>query len=241
LKSIDAESYRMWNHIISDTYKFDALDDEIKHLAQLSKDDLLAFWDKYINDDAAQCYTRLDMRAWSTKIWQPTDEEFEMYPSTVLALYGCLISSAYTALSIADVQSFVLSATASGSIDSLLVELGEIYSSKQASEVSSEATEETEVTTTTDTDEEESNIDFESSSKIATALQMAISNANEASKFAALTKTNFANINMRQSPEGIWLINDYTQFKSTQALNDLPVPVRKFVPILTESSLAASS
>ncbi|KAJ2812532.1 hypothetical protein H4S07_001333 [Coemansia furcata] len=70
---------------------------------------------------------------------------------------------------------------------------------------------------------------------------MAISKANEAPKFATLSTTNFADIDMKQSPEGIWLINDYTQFKSKQALNDLPVSARKFVPIISESSLAASS
>ncbi|KAJ2738286.1 hypothetical protein GGI20_006296, partial [Coemansia sp. BCRC 34301] len=63
---------------------------------------------------------------------------------------------------------------------------------------------------------------FESSSKIATALQVAVSSANDKPKFKALCKTNFAAIDMKQSPEGIWLLNDYTQFKSTQALHGLP-------------------
>ncbi|KAJ2488762.1 metalloprotease, partial [Coemansia sp. RSA 2050] len=80
LKSIDDEFRQLWSHINSNRYVFDMLDKETKHLRQLSKDDLLAFWDMYINKDTSQHYTRLDMQMWSAKIWQPTPEEFEMYP-----------------------------------------------------------------------------------------------------------------------------------------------------------------
>ncbi|KAJ2872800.1 metalloprotease [Coemansia aciculifera] len=69
LKSIDGEFNRLWAHINSNKCKFDALDKDVEHLKQLSKDGLLAFWDKYINEDKAQGYTRLDMKMWSTKIW----------------------------------------------------------------------------------------------------------------------------------------------------------------------------
>ncbi|KAJ2462768.1 metalloprotease [Coemansia sp. RSA 2337] len=75
-------------------------------------------------------------------------------------------------------------------------------------------------------------------SKIATALKMAISSANEAPRFATLSKTNFASFDMKQSPEGIWLINDYKQFQQTQALHGISVPSRKLVPPITESALA---
>ncbi|KAJ2836845.1 metalloprotease [Coemansia sp. 'formosensis'] len=226
LKSINDEYSQMWAHIKSDRYNFGTLDDEIEHLEKLSKDDLISFWDKYINEDTAQRYTRLDMQMWSTKIWQPTAEEFEMYPSTVLALFGCLRSDGHTALSIAEVQSFVSLASSSSNIESLLAELSELYLSKHASSVS---------------DVEEPKVIFESSSKIATALQMAISNVNEASKFAALGKTNFANIDMKQSPEGMWLIRDYKQFQRTQALHGMSVPTRKLVPLIPEPALAAGS
>ncbi|KAJ1908295.1 hypothetical protein LPJ71_003922, partial [Coemansia sp. S17] len=70
---------------------------------------------------------------------------------------------------------------------------------------------------------------------------MSISSVNETPKFAALSKTNFANIDMKQSPEGIWLINDYTQFKSTQALNGLQIPSRKPVPLIAEPVLTEIS
>ncbi|KAJ2040200.1 metalloprotease [Coemansia sp. S3946] len=238
LKSIDDEFSRLWTHIKSDKYKFDALDKDVEHLKQLSKDDLLAFWDKYVNEDTAKGYTRLDLQMWSTKIWQPAAEEFEMYPSTVLALYGCLHSDGHTGLSIADVESFVSSADASSSIEPLLAELSELYLSKQVPSVSNETAE---ALDTTDVDVEAPGIVFESSSKIATALQMAISSVNGTPKFAMLSKTNFANIDMKQSPEGIWLINDYTQFKSTQALNGLQISSRKIVPVITEPVLTEVS
>ncbi|KAJ2046392.1 hypothetical protein GGI03_002760 [Coemansia sp. RSA 2337] len=66
---------------------------------------------------------------------------------------------------------------------------------------------------------------------------MAISTTNMALKFATLSKTNFANIDMKQSPEGIWLNNDYTQFKSTQALNGLQISSYKLVPLIAKPVL----
>ncbi|KAJ2757425.1 metalloprotease [Coemansia pectinata] len=233
LKSINDEFGELWAYIKSDKYNFDKLNEDVEHLKQLNKDDLLAFWDRYMSEDTAQGYTRLDMQMWSTKIWQPKAEEFEMYPSTVLALYGCLRSGGHAGLSIADVQSFVLLANASSSIESLLAELSELYLSKQVSPVSSEATG---VTNTDTADVKEPRIVFESSSKIATALQMAISSAKEAPIFATLSKTNFANIDMKQSPEGIWLIDDYKRFQHTQALHGVSVPSRNLVPLISESA-----
>ncbi|KAJ1817708.1 metalloprotease [Coemansia sp. RSA 2675] len=219
LLSMDDEFSRLWVHISSDEYMFDTLDKEVEQLKQLSKDNLLEFWDKYINKDTAKHYTRLDMQMWSTKIWQPTPEEFEMYPSAVLSLFGCLCSGGHTALSITEVHSFILSVTTSNSIDTVLEELGELYMSKQAPST---------------TNADSARTAFGTSSKIATALQMAISSAQDMPNFANQSKTNFASIGMKQSPEGIWLINDYTQFKSSQALHGLPVPVRSFVPLIPE-------
>ncbi|KAJ2691769.1 metalloprotease [Coemansia sp. IMI 209128] len=221
LKSIDDEFSRLWTHINSNKYMFDTLDKEVEHLKQLGKDDLLSFWDKYFNKDTAQSYTRLDMQMWSAKLWQPTPEEFEMYPSSVLSLYGCLRSGGHTALSIAEVYSFLLSAAASSSIDTVLGELSELYMSKQAP-------------STTADSESKQEIIFESVSKIATALQMVIDEANAVPKPVTASKTNFASIDMKQSPDGVWLINDYTQFKSSQALHGLPVPTRSLVPVVPE-------
>ncbi|KAJ2341250.1 metalloprotease, partial [Coemansia sp. RSA 2673] len=80
LTSINEEFGELWAHIKSGKYSFDKVDKDVEHLKQLSKDDLLAFWDKYVNEDTAQGYTRLDMQMSSAKTWQPTTEEFEMYP-----------------------------------------------------------------------------------------------------------------------------------------------------------------
>ncbi|KAJ2351061.1 metalloprotease [Coemansia sp. RSA 2673] len=235
LKSIDEEFSQLWGPITSDKYKFDKGNENMEHLKQLSKDDLLVFWDKYVNEDTAHGYTRLDMQMSSAKTWQPTAEEFEMYPGTVIALYGSLHSEGHTSLSIVDVQSFVLLADASGSIESLLAELSKLYVTKQMPSVSSKVTD---VTNTTVVNVEGPRIIFESLSKIATALQMAISSANKAPKFVMLSKTNFANIDMKQLPEGIWLINDYKRFQQTQALHGILVPSCKLVPLIAESAQA---
>ncbi|KAJ2337100.1 metalloprotease [Coemansia sp. RSA 2681] len=228
LKSIDAEFSRHWSRIKSGKYNFNSLSDDIEQLKQLCKEDLLSFWDKYVNENTAPGYTRIDLQMWSASIWQPSAEEFEMYPSAVIALYGCLRSSGHTELSIAEVQAFVLTAAASGNSDAelLLAELGSLYSSKQNPS-----------TVVIDGVETPKAI-FESASKIVNALQMAVSSADNAPKFAALSKTNFAAIDMKQSPEGIWLINDYTQFKNTQALYGLPILARKLVPLISEPAQA---
>ncbi|KAJ2073091.1 metalloprotease, partial [Coemansia sp. S155-1] len=235
LKSINEEFGELWTHIKSGKYSFDKENKDVEHLKQLRKDDLLAFWDKYVNKDTAQGYTRLDMQMSSAKIWQPTAKEFEMYPGTILALYGSLRTEGYTGLSIADVQSFVSSADASSSIESLLAELSALYVTKQTPSVSNETAE---ALDTTVVNVEAPGIVFESLSKIASALQMAISSADEAPKYATLSKTNFANIDMKQSPEGIWLINDYKRFQHTQALHGISVPSRKLVPLITDSDQA---
>ncbi|KAJ1912514.1 hypothetical protein LPJ71_002702, partial [Coemansia sp. S17] len=141
-----------------------------------------------------------------------------MYPGTILALYGSLRSEGHMGLSIANVQSFVPSADASSSIESLLAELSALYVTKQTPSVSNETAE---VLDTTVVNVEAPGIVFESLSKIASALQMAISSADDAPKYATLSKSNFANIDMKQSPEGIWLINDYKQFQHTQALHGI--------------------
>ncbi|KAJ2644568.1 metalloprotease [Coemansia sp. RSA 1694] len=246
LKAIDAEFSRHWTHIKSDKYNFNSLSDDIEQLKQLRKEDLLSFWDKYVNEDMAIGYTRIDLQMWSASIWQPSAEEFEMYPSAVIALYGCLRSSGHTELSIAEVQAFVLAAAVSGNSDAelLLAELGSLYSRKHVSFVPSEAD-----TLDKASDPSAVAVDgveapkaiFESSPKIAAALQMAVSSADNAPKFAALSKTDFAAIDMKQSPEGIWLINDYTEFKRTQALHGLPVPERKLVAISAKPAQAVSS
>ncbi|KAJ2481196.1 hypothetical protein IWW47_005901, partial [Coemansia sp. RSA 2052] len=220
--------------------------DDIEQLKQLRKEDLLSFWDKYVNEDMAIGYTRIDLQMWSASIWRPSAEEFEMYPSAVIALYGCLRSSGHTELSIAEVQAFVLAAAVSGNSDAelLLAELGSLYSRKHVSFVPSEAD-----TLDKASDPSAVAVDgveapkaiFESSPKIAAALQMAVSSADNAPKFAALSKTDFAAIDMKQSPEGIWLINDYTEFKRTQALHGLPVPERKLVAISAKPAQAVSS
>ncbi|KAJ2252563.1 metalloprotease [Coemansia sp. RSA 455] len=235
LTSINEEFGELWTHIKSGKYSFDKENKDVEHLKQLRKDDLLAFWDKYVNKDTAQGYTRLDMQMSSAKIWQPTAKEFEMYPGTILALYGSLRTEGYTGLSIADVQSFVSSADASSSIESLLAELSALYVTKQTPSVSNETAE---ALDTTVVNVEAPGIVFESLSKIASALQMAISSADEAPKYATLSKTNFANIDMKQSPEGIWLINDYKRFQHTQALHGISVPSRKLVPLITDSDQA---
>ncbi|KAJ2421555.1 metalloprotease, partial [Coemansia sp. RSA 2531] len=146
LKSIDEEFSQLWGPITSDKYKFDKGNENMEHLKQLSKDDLLVFWDKYVNEDTAHGYTRLDMQMSSAKIWEPTAEEFEMYPGTVIALYGSLRSEGHTGLSIADVQSFVSSADASSSIESLLAELSKLFVTKQVPSVSSKVTDVTNTT-----------------------------------------------------------------------------------------------
>ncbi|KAJ1997465.1 metalloprotease, partial [Coemansia thaxteri] len=113
LKSVSAEFNRFRGHIMSNKYNFDKLDDEVAHLEQLHKGDLLTFWDKYVNADTAPQYTRVDLQMWSAEIWQPSIDEFEAYPSAVLALYGCLRSRGQTALSITDLYEFVKASAAS--------------------------------------------------------------------------------------------------------------------------------
>ncbi|KAJ2008905.1 hypothetical protein GGI06_005246, partial [Coemansia sp. S85] len=48
-------------------------------LQSIAKEELLVFWNKYINPSTAPAYTRIDVQMWSTKIWRPTVSDFKEY------------------------------------------------------------------------------------------------------------------------------------------------------------------
>ncbi|KAJ1649125.1 metalloprotease, partial [Coemansia sp. RSA 25] len=107
VKNIDIEAERYLRKVKGGTYDF-ALDDKMVALLQtVAKEELLEFWNKYINPSTALAYTRIDVQMWSAKIWKPTVSDVKTYSAKTLALYGCLKSEGNDGLDISKVDEFI--------------------------------------------------------------------------------------------------------------------------------------
>lgn len=48
-KNLNQEAMRFWDHISSEYYQFDAVDEDVKHLKPLTKEDIVQFYEQYIH------------------------------------------------------------------------------------------------------------------------------------------------------------------------------------------------
>ncbi|KAI7820588.1 Metalloenzyme, LuxS/M16 peptidase-like protein [Kickxella alabastrina] len=85
-KQVDA----IWNKISSGSYKFGQKNDIVKHLKNVTKDDLLMFWDTHISPKLAPAYT----------FPQPTKPDMHLYPAEIIALHSCLYNLGATSISV---------------------------------------------------------------------------------------------------------------------------------------------
>lgn len=53
LKNLNQESDRFWHHISSEFYHFDQVDDDVEHLRALTKEDMVTFFDNYIDPSSS--------------------------------------------------------------------------------------------------------------------------------------------------------------------------------------------
>ncbi|KAJ2586247.1 metalloprotease, partial [Coemansia sp. RSA 1804] len=128
LKNLSEEANRFWRQINTGYYEFDRIEHDMKILKTIRKEDLLEFWDKYVNKETAPAYMSLTATMWSTKIAQPTDDELEQYPEIILGLHGCLKRDGVDNMSLADVSQLVESAVKDGKTEAeALDQLVDIY------------------------------------------------------------------------------------------------------------------
>ncbi|KAJ2557636.1 metalloprotease [Coemansia sp. RSA 1933] len=107
LKNLSEEANRFWRQISTGYYEFDRIERDMKILKTIRKEDLLVFWDKYVNKETAPAYMSLAATMWSAKISQPSDDEMSQFPEIVIGLHGCLRRDGVDNLTLADVSDIV--------------------------------------------------------------------------------------------------------------------------------------
>ncbi|KAJ2792109.1 metalloprotease, partial [Coemansia guatemalensis] len=106
LKTITHESARMWVAISSGEYDFEEISKRIECLKVIGKQDIIELWDTFINPDTASKYTRTDVHVWPTSARQPSVEELEKYPASVLALQRLVSDGTNCAIDLEDLDAF---------------------------------------------------------------------------------------------------------------------------------------
>ncbi|KAI7834372.1 Metalloenzyme, LuxS/M16 peptidase-like protein [Kickxella alabastrina] len=136
VKNISQETARYWSQIDSEKYDFGSVERGAEQISRLTRDDLIAFWDKYINPQTAPHYTRVDNQVWSSATAQPSAEQFGAHTSGTIALHGCLHKEGLPELSLAKVESMVSNIAAANfsanDEDALLSRLGDMNTGKNA-------------------------------------------------------------------------------------------------------------
>ncbi|KAJ2753374.1 metalloprotease [Coemansia pectinata] len=219
LKSVDQEVERYLGKVYSGTYDFAHYDEMAKILQSIAKEELLEFWNKYINPSTAPAYTRIDVQAWSTKIWKPTESDIKTYSAKTLALYGCLHSEGNNTLDIGKVDEFITAAISarkeqpetSDSADTLIAKLKNAsLSASGAMHTAGESA--------------------ERAAHTGTSLVLAINDHETFGNYADVSHTNFATIGMDKTPDGMWLMTDYRKFQATQKMYGSVLPAEILVP-----------
>ncbi|KAJ2682056.1 metalloprotease [Coemansia spiralis] len=233
LKNLYGETSRYWTHVCSGYYLFDKIDRDLANLAIVGKDDIVAFWDKYINPATAQSLTTLTAAIWSTKLVQPSDEDLAKYPEISIALHGCLLRDGVSEPTLEAVDAFVQSLAPGDTEDEALARMVKaLCQPGEDAEKSAKAVEKI----------------SEPASYVRTALSMAIEQAprdqcngdlvrppvvtngkaNEPAVGGA--KSSLKNIGVIKTPDGAWVFREASTFKATLCQSGAPIPTRPLVP-----------
>ncbi|KAJ2490202.1 hypothetical protein IWW47_005178, partial [Coemansia sp. RSA 2052] len=165
--------------------------DRVKVLQTVAKEELLEFWNKYVNPSTALAYTRIDIQMWSAKIWKPSVSDVKTYSAKTLALYGCLKSEGNNGLDISKVDEFICKNIAAckeqvsdvDSADTLVEQLKSAgLSESGAAYMVGESAERAKHTST--------------------ALELAIKDHGTFGNYSEVSRTNFATIGMSKTPDG---------------------------------------
>ncbi|KAJ1939202.1 metalloprotease [Kickxella alabastrina] len=194
-----------WPRAKHAVFNFIATNEKIRALRRLNRDDLVAYWDKYINPKtaAARNYTRIDCQVWSFRILQPTAEQLCRYKSGIIALYGCLNQNGIYGISMSNLETTIAHASANDNVDSLVAKLAQTIKHNADAEQLARV------------------VSSDQNSRVESALSMAIDEQKGAAAFAHLSAENkllAASIGVQQTPNGAWLMRNIEKFKSVQAV-----------------------
>ncbi|KAJ2910714.1 metalloprotease [Coemansia aciculifera] len=219
-KNIDEEAAVYLIQLRNGTYDFNLSAETTKLLQSFTRNDVLEFWNSHFNPSSAPTYTRVDVQMWSTKIWKPTINDLKQYSAKTVGVFGCLHSEGNDALDIGKVDEFIKSEIAAcnrkaNDTDDSTNSLVEVLKKAGLSESGASYT----------VGESEENAFY-----TATALELAIKDHATFGNYSQVSRTNFATIGMSKTPDGMWLLEDYKWFQTTQQLFGLDAPVEKLVP-----------
>ncbi|KAJ2782778.1 metalloprotease [Coemansia interrupta] len=210
-KTIIEETNKYWKHIIDGTYNFNHKTEIAEKLQRLTKEDVLAFWDKYLDPDVAPGYCRIDCQMWAQGVERPSKSEFAQYSTAVVAFYCCLCDAGVGVLSI-------------GVVDRIVREAG---SSAEALERARE-----ESSAFQDVDGIFAAFGKQEYCAVTRAAEMAFEETRRpVEAFGIGDRTKYEIIGLQSSPNGVWLIKDADKFKAIHQFYGQPVPVNKLVPV----------
>ncbi|KAJ1812933.1 metalloprotease [Coemansia sp. RSA 2598] len=213
-KSISQETSDFWSYINSNSYEFDGTETSIKATSCITKNDLVEFWDRYINYKTATNYTRVDYQMWSSGTYFPDVKSMQTYSSGIIALHHCLVKNGLEDITLSQVASLVSSIEINDSVDTLLGKIKEICLERpDGKELVDKAAGE--------------------KSKVRVALEMCIDEKKHTFEFRSTNYEKYLAIGMTHLPNGCWLINDPCLFKAAQPLSGQTIPTRVLAPKYT--------
>ncbi|KAJ2370062.1 metalloprotease [Coemansia sp. RSA 2607] len=210
-KTIIEETNKYWKHIIDGTYNFEHKTEIAEKLSRLNKEDVLAFWDKYLDPSTAAGYCRIDCQMWAQGVERPKKSEFSQYSSTVVALYCCLAEVGVSVLDIRTIDWIVRQAESStDALERIREESGQFQ----------------------DVDDIFAQLGGDKYCAVTIAADMAFEETrNPVEAFDIGDRTKYEIIGLTCNPNGIWLIKDADKFKAIHPFYGQPVAVNKLVPV----------
>ncbi|KAJ2732635.1 metalloprotease [Coemansia sp. BCRC 34962] len=206
-QNIDQEAGRYFEEVSSGAYDFTRYDKMAELLQSIAKEELLVFWNKYVNPSTAPAYTRIDVQMWSAKIWKPTVSDFKEYSAKTLALYGCLHAEGNDTLDIEKVDKFITTAISEHQEQPGVCNGTDVLLAKLKSATLSESGAVYAVGKSK-----------EHTTHTSTSLELAIKDHETFGNYINVSCTKIATIGTSKTPDGLWIMADYKQFQATQEM-----------------------
>ncbi|KAJ2365711.1 metalloprotease, partial [Coemansia sp. RSA 2607] len=111
-KSVSEEADRFWASIDPGEYDFEYRQVMIESIVRITKDNLLEYWDTYINPETSEHYTRIDYQIWSSSTPMPPPDTLQTYSSAIVSLHVSLLQLGIDSVSISEISAIVANAAA---------------------------------------------------------------------------------------------------------------------------------
>ncbi|KAJ1956481.1 metalloprotease, partial [Linderina pennispora] len=219
LKNLFEETSRFWRHICAGYYEFEKIEHDVATLRTLTRADVLAYWDQYVNKEAAPHFTSLVAQCWSTKIPMPNEHELKHFPAVSIGLFGCMQRYGADEFTVVDADKLVrIVHDEKLSVEDSLAKAKDAYRkiSKKSDEEFSKVWEKV----------------AEASSYVRSALEMVLERPLPPVLVNGVGSVykGLENIGAVHTPDGAWMFEDAAVFKTTLRQSGNPIPTRLLVP-----------